>query len=244
MAPDNDPRKSELYRLSPSYENLVRVLETMNCGLVASDLQGNVAYMNPRMLSWLQYEFSEVVGQPAALFAVPEHAEILAQEMAAVRDGDVRARMTILRRKDTTTMPALFAPQRVLEDGEVAWTFSIVIDLGSVQTAKRIGVQEQPTPDGSLLVALEKIARQLRSMNTTIEMPLPKPDPLDHPALRELSPREREVLELLLQGERVPSIGEQLFISDHTVRNHLKSMYRKTGTGSQAELIRHVRSLN
>ncbi len=63
-------------------------------------------------------------------------------------------------------------------------------------------------------------------------------------ALRaEISRREREVLELLVGGDRVVAIAEQLFISDHTVRNHLKSMFRKTGTSSQAELIKFVRTL-
>jgi DNA-binding CsgD family transcriptional regulator len=71
----------------------------------------------------------------------------------------------------------------------------------------------------------------------------PKVD-LRHPKLRDISPRELEVLDLLLQGERVPSIAEQLYISDHTVRNHLKSMFRKTDTGSQAELVRWARSLD
>jgi DNA-binding CsgD family transcriptional regulator len=31
-------------------------------------------------------------------------------------------------------------------------------------------------------------------------------------------------------------IATNLFISEHTVHNHLKSIFRKTGAGSQAEL--------
>jgi len=72
---------------------------------------------------------------------------------------------------------------------------------------------------------------------------LPVPLRFDDPALAEISRREREVLELLVGGDRVVAIAEQLFISDHTVRNHLKSMFRKTGTSSQAELIKFVREL-
>jgi DNA-binding CsgD family transcriptional regulator len=66
---------------------------------------------------------------------------------------------------------------------------------------------------------------------------------LSHPALDGLSPREREVLHHLILGDRVSNIAEQLFISKHTVRNHLKSVYRKTGVNSQAEVIKWVRSL-
>ena len=64
---------------------------------------------------------------------------------------------------------------------------------------------------------------------------------LDHPDLRTLSEREREILSELAAGSRVPSIATRLFISPHTVRNHLKAIYRKLGVGSQAELIERVR---
>ena len=52
-----------------------------------------------------------------------------------------------------------------------------------------------------------------------------------------VSPREQEVLELLVQGHRVSKIAEALFVSPHTVRNHLKSLYRKLDVHSQAQLI-------
>ena len=44
-------------------------------------------------------------------------------------------------------------------------------------------------------------------------------------------------------GKRVPAISKSLHISPHTVRNHLKSIYRQIGVGSQSELIEHVRVL-
>jgi DNA-binding CsgD family transcriptional regulator len=52
-----------------------------------------------------------------------------------------------------------------------------------------------------------------------------------------LSVRERQVLQALLTNKRVPMIARSLFISEHTVRNHLKSVYRKVGVHSQAELL-------
>jgi len=98
--------------------------------------------------------------------------------------------------------------------------------------------------ESALIGALSEIATRLRSMSLPPTFPsLPVPVRFDHPALPDISRREREVLELLVGGDRVIAIAEQLFISDHTVRNHLKSMFRKTGTSSQAELIKFVRSL-
>jgi DNA-binding CsgD family transcriptional regulator len=60
--------------------------------------------------------------------------------------------------------------------------------------------------------------------------------------LRLLSARERQVLALLGQGYRPRSIAEKLGVSPDTVRNHLKSMFRKTGTHSQEELTEMLRS--
>jgi DNA-binding NarL/FixJ family response regulator len=56
-----------------------------------------------------------------------------------------------------------------------------------------------------------------------------------------ISTREREVLLLLIHGERVPSIAKRLFISPTTVRNHIKSIFRKTGVHSQLELVVKLR---
>jgi DNA-binding NarL/FixJ family response regulator len=55
------------------------------------------------------------------------------------------------------------------------------------------------------------------------------------------TPREREVVALMLQHHRVPAIARQLGISAATVRNHLKSVFKETGTHSQQELLDWLR---
>ncbi len=57
------------------------------------------------------------------------------------------------------------------------------------------------------------------------------------PALEFVSRRELEVLRLLAEGHRIPQVAEQLFVSPHTVRNHVKSMFKKLGLHSQAQLV-------
>lgn len=52
-----------------------------------------------------------------------------------------------------------------------------------------------------------------------------------------LSPRERQVVELLSQGKRIAAITQELGLSSHTTRNFLKHAFRKTGTHSQVELL-------
>lgn len=59
----------------------------------------------------------------------------------------------------------------------------------------------------------------------------------DHPLLATLTRREREITSLLTEGWRVRQIAERLELSEHTVRNHLKSIFRKTETHGQTELL-------
>lgn len=52
-----------------------------------------------------------------------------------------------------------------------------------------------------------------------------------------LSPREREVLELLCEGLGNVAIGERLSISEKTVRNHISNVYDKLGVWSRAQAV-------
>lgn len=52
-----------------------------------------------------------------------------------------------------------------------------------------------------------------------------------------LSARETELVLALARGKSTEEMAEHLFISPHTVRDHLKSIFDKTGTGSRNELV-------
>lgn len=52
-----------------------------------------------------------------------------------------------------------------------------------------------------------------------------------------LSPREREVMELLVRGYSTERIGKDLHISYHTVKTHVYHIYQKVGVHAQQELI-------
>lgn len=57
-----------------------------------------------------------------------------------------------------------------------------------------------------------------------------------------LTPRERDVLALLTDGLGAPAIAQQLGMSVHTCRGHLKTLMQKYGVHSQVELAMRVTS--
>ncbi len=54
---------------------------------------------------------------------------------------------------------------------------------------------------------------------------------------QDLSPREREVLQLLAEGASTQAIAEGLFLSTHTVRNHVRNISGKLGAHSKLEAV-------
>lgn len=57
--------------------------------------------------------------------------------------------------------------------------------------------------------------------------------------LETLTPRERDVVSLVVEGTTNAEIAARLFISEHTVSRHLTHIYAKTGMKRRAELVRY-----
>jgi DNA-binding CsgD family transcriptional regulator len=55
-----------------------------------------------------------------------------------------------------------------------------------------------------------------------------------------LTPREAELLHLLLTGADTRHLARRMSLSEHTVQDHLKSMFAKTGTHSRPMLVARV----
>ena len=59
-----------------------------------------------------------------------------------------------------------------------------------------------------------------------------------------LSPRETEVLGILVKGRNAKYISEKLFISESTAKTHISNVYRKTGVHSQQELLDAIENMS
>jgi DNA-binding CsgD family transcriptional regulator len=55
-----------------------------------------------------------------------------------------------------------------------------------------------------------------------------------------ISPRERQIITMLVQGYTNKLIGEKLFISSRTVKNHIYHIYQKTGATNKIQLLNMI----
>jgi DNA-binding CsgD family transcriptional regulator len=55
-----------------------------------------------------------------------------------------------------------------------------------------------------------------------------------------LTPREEEIAKLVARGCSTKEISRALFISEHTVNNHLRSIFEKAGVHSRRELVKRL----
>ena len=62
-------------------------------------------------------------------------------------------------------------------------------------------------------------------------------DEEEDPVFSVLSPRERQILASIAEGRTNLQIGEKLFISEKTVRNHITKVFDKLGVQSRAQAI-------
>ena len=135
-----------------------------------------------------------------------------------------------LRRKDGTVL-------RVSSTGEV-----IVIDGERHLLDTFVDLTEQRRSEEELLQAIEEVMRDTSWFSRGVVEKLTnlraRAQNQEPPAeLRELTPRERQVLGLMAQGQDNEQVAAILGISRNTVRNYVAGVYGKLGVSSRAEAV-------
>ncbi|NBD32160.1 MAG: response regulator [Cyanobacteria bacterium] len=164
----------------------------------------------------------QAIDQVRRLYDTPNQPDVILMDVRMPEVDGVAA---------TQQICADFPDVRIL----VLTTFD---DTESVQQAMRWGAKGyllKQTPIEDLAIAVRAVYQGYTHMGPGLfEKTLGTPKTLENPAaaleialpanLRSLSPREQEVLKLIVAGLNNREIAEKLFISERTVRNHVTSI--------------------
>jgi PAS domain S-box-containing protein len=85
--------------------------------------------------------------------------------------------------------------------------------------------------------ALE-MARGLIQLSSKGEAPAPR-----RRNVPTLTPRQLEVLKLLSEGKNAKEIGGELYLSQATIRNHIRALFQALGAHSQLEVLAKAREM-
>jgi DNA-binding NarL/FixJ family response regulator len=183
----------------------------------------------------------EIVNQPQRVIAAFERVrpDLVVLDIELGRDHDGIELAAALRRHSPvpivflsahSDLPTVKRALSAAPQGFVVKPFTSEQLLAAVEIAVHTNAVR---PEVAARRTLEKIAALLSEHGR----PRPALVTSDHPLLRRLSSREREIVRELLGHRRVPGIAKALDISEHTVRNHLKSIFAKLHVHSQSELL-------
>lgn len=105
-----------------------------------------------------------------------------------------------------------------------------------------VGYLLKPSPPDEIVAAIRAVQRGASPINPYIARKVLSRFNRLSPPLRSndeygLSPREREILGLLVDGLTMRKIAEELAISYHTIDNHVRSVYRKLHVRSRSTAV-------
>lgn len=137
--------------------------------------------------------------------------------------GDVRGRQftSVVAPEDTRRARELFA--RKIVGGETVTDANVRI-VG--EDREVVGVEISSVP----LYRGEHVVGVFGQVSELVE------EPHSHPDLH-LTPRQKEVLDLLERGRTTGQIAEELHLSRETVRNHVRRLLQAVGAHSRLEAV-------
>jgi DNA-binding NarL/FixJ family response regulator len=165
-------------------------------------------------------------------------------------DGDVAVEQAAALRPDVVVMDIRMPRMDGIEATKrlpdttvlILTTFDLDEYVYAALKAGAAGFVLKDTPPDRLAAAVRAVAAgdQLFAPQVTrrlVESYVAKPPPREADDLRELTPREREVVLHVAKGLSNVEVGERLFLSEATVKTHLTSILRKLGLRDRTQLV-------
>ncbi|MGZ3236213.1 MAG: PAS domain-containing sensor histidine kinase [Burkholderiaceae bacterium] len=155
------PNEQEIQK---RYRNIV---ETMNEGIVESDHNGCLTYLNPNLCNMIGYPLHEALGRSMLEFFPPDEAELVKQRLKQRRMGVVDRYESLLKRKDGTLLPVLIsANPQMGPAGEHIGTYALVADVRALKKL-RDDLEHQKSELAHANIILEELrAEATQKLNT------------------------------------------------------------------------------
>lgn len=217
---------------------LKQVLDMLSEPVGALDANGICVYGNPALYELLEVEPDELLGfGPIFPCIAPEHATAYSAQVLGTLDETLAFEPSWgpfrLRTRNRSFEARVMRATQRSETGEVVLHWFLVLDEERSKATSSDAPESLAERVSRYEAGFRRMAAELSRLAATTERPASAPPP----AAESLSLRESEVLTAFLGGATVPEMARLLHISRHTVRNHLKSIFRKLGVHSQRELL-------
>lgn len=149
--------------------------------------------------------------------------------------------ITSLRQSVTHSTPVLLIPEYI--DAKV---------LKHLFVHKLIdGITTRNCSENELVLAIETLLSGEVYLGSTNHLHLNSEESVatlkqDNPLylIKKLTPREKEILDLVIDGKSSTQISSEIFIAIDTVKTHRKNMMRKLGVSNTIELLSYLNAID
>jgi PAS domain S-box-containing protein len=154
------------------------------------------------------------------------HANAAAERASGYSNAELvgRHHTDLLRAEVRETVEAQF--RRAVERGEPTDFETVFFDAGG--HLRGVRAQHLPLRDGDTTVGVLILAFEVRH---------PPSEPVRFRSAPRLTPRQREILELIASGLSTTEVAKELTLSPETVRNHLRNAFGELGAHTRVEAI-------
>jgi len=211
-----------------SERHLVAVFEMAPVAMaITQDADRHVSRINAAFRALTGHDDAAAVGRTLSDLGLWRAEERYAALDAEVADrGQLRQKNVQLRRPDGATIHCLVSAETINVDGKgcILWVYEDV-------TERRRNETELADAIDAVMKDTNWLSRSILDKLATLRRPQPPAPPSD------LTPREREILDLICDDLDDPGIATQLGLSRNTVRNHIASIYAKTGVNRRSGAV-------
>lgn len=215
----------------------MEVLDKLPVAIAFVDAELRYRFANRAYTDLLGYEPADLIGSDARRSVYASHIPLYEREAQRLVQGIPHAFEIALISRGGQLRDLLVQTLPLLDENH-----AFVGALGFARSAlatRGPGDQEDTLRLANLALIYTQALRRLVAGGPSVRLPptgsIARGQTV--PLQEILTPRQREVVSHLFQGLPVAEVARRLYLSPHTVRNHIRAIYRRLGVSSRSELI-------